>query len=190
MNRHSIPKRSRTLSRIPAQDELYRLLFALILYLASRQSRKLAPSGFGTAIVGYGDLGCPKMRWLGDETTQHAASWGEQRSAGISVLAVGDTAEWLRRRQPVPPGGRIILASFSDLSQDLLARVRPKLVLSPLLARDFDCIDLAQMLFALGFGGQYRVVSSEVPNPLIVATEIRSLCPGLDFGVLSTLPGT
>lgn len=128
------------------------------------------------------------MRWLVDENEPQAFASGEQRQSRVSILAVGDTAEWLRRKQPIPPGGRIILASFSDLSQDLLARIRPKLVLSPLLARDFDCIDLAQMLFALGFGGQYRVISGDIPNPRIVTAEIQSLCPGLDFGVLQTLP--
>lgn len=128
------------------------------------------------------------MRWLGEEVQPQASTSGEQRQSRVSILAVGDTTEWLRRRQPVPPGGRIILASFNDLSQELLARMRPKLVLSPLLARDFDCIDLAQMLFALGFGGQYRVITGDIPNPMIVTAEIRSQCPGLDFDVLQTLP--
>ena len=128
------------------------------------------------------------MRWIGNDIAQHAAPWGDLRGVRVSILAVGDTTEWLRQRQPLPPGGRIILASFSDLSQDLVSRIRPKLVLSPLLARDFDCIDLAQMLHVLGFAGQYRVISENVPDPAIVKTEIKSMCPGLDFGILSQLP--
>lgn len=118
-----------------------------------------------------------------------AAPAGERYTGNVAVLAVGDTAEWLRRKQPVPPGGRIILASYGDLSRQLLERVRPKLVLSPLLARDFDCIDLAQMLHSLGFTGQYRVITSDLPDPRVVSAEIGQLCPGLDFAVLSTLPG-
>lgn len=128
------------------------------------------------------------MRRIVDEALPHVTPAGEQRRNRIAILAVGDTEEWLRHRQPVPPGGRIILASFEDLSRELLARVRPRLVLSPLLARDFDCIDLAQMLFALGYAGQYRVVSSDIPDPRIVTAEIRTLCPGLDFEVLHALP--
>ena len=130
------------------------------------------------------------MRRLTDEALPFAAPAGESHARNVAILAVGDTAEWLRRRKPVPPGGRIILASFSDLSQSLLDRLRPKLVLSPLLARDFDCIDLAQMLFTLGFTGQYRVISNDLPDPRIVLAEIRALCPGLDFDVLQTLPRT
>ncbi|MEO1238669.1 MAG: hypothetical protein AAFW64_03220 [Pseudomonadota bacterium] len=100
---------------------------------------------------------------------------------------MGDTDEWLRRKQPVPPGGRILLASFSDLSFELLDSVKPRIVLSPLLAREFDCIDLAQLLFALGFDGKYRVLSSDIPNPQIVKAEIRTQCPGLDFEILHSL---
>lgn len=82
-----------------------------------------------------------------------------------------------------------MLAAFTDLSFELLDRVKPRVVLSPLLAREFDCIDLAQLLFALGFDGRYRVLSAEIPNPHIVKAEIRSQCPGLDFEILQSLSG-
>lgn len=125
------------------------------------------------------------MRRTIDGALGHAAPAGESYSGNVSVLAVGDTAEWLRRRQPVPPGGRIILAAFSDLSRPLIERLKPRLVVSPLLARDFDCLDLAQLLFALGYTGQYRVLSNDLPNPRLVVAEARALCPALDFDVLA-----
>lgn len=128
------------------------------------------------------------MRRLIDDSLPQAVPAGESYARGVAVLAVGDTAEWLRRNKPVPPGGRIILASFSDLSRQLLDRVRPRLVLSPLLAREFDCIDLAQMLFTLGYTGQYRVITNDLPDPRVVVAEIRQFCPGLDFAILTTLP--
>ena len=124
------------------------------------------------------------MRRIVEDSLMSVAPGGEQHGARVAILAVGDTEAWLRKKRPVPPGGRIILASFSDLSHDLLARIRPALVVSPLLARDFDCIDLAQMLHALGYGGRYRVISDHLPDPRIVLAEIRSQCPGLDFDVL------
>ncbi len=128
------------------------------------------------------------MRFSVYDGISAAAPSGEQHPSNVAVLAVGDTEEWLRRRQPFPPGGRVILASFHDLSRELLARIKPRLVVSPLLARDFDCIDLAQILFALGYGGQYRVISGEIPNPRIVLAEIKTLCPGLDFAILQAPP--
>lgn len=124
------------------------------------------------------------MRRIVEDGLMSVAASGEQHGARVAVLAVGDTEAWLRENRPVPPGGRIILASFKDLSQDLLARIRPALVVSPLLARDFDCIDLSQMLYGLGFGGKYRVISEHIPNPEIVLAEIRNLCPGLDFDLV------
>lgn len=129
------------------------------------------------------------MRRLGTDAIAVSAPAGEQNRNRIAILAVGDTDEWLRRKQPVPPGGRILLAAFTDLSFELLDRIKPRVVLSPLLAREFDCIDLAQLLFALGFDGKYRVLSAEIPNPHIVKAEIRSQCPGLDFEILQSLTG-
>lgn len=128
------------------------------------------------------------MRNVINDMLPAVAPTGEQHTGSGAVLAVGDTAEWLRRNQPVPPGGRLILASYDDMSRQLLERVRPRLVLSPLLARDFDCIDLAQMLFTLGYTGQYRVITGDLPDPTVVHAEIGLLCPGLDFGILSTPP--
>lgn len=124
-------------------------------------------------------------REVGDVVPSVAPS-GESEYRRVAVLAIGDTDEWLRRRRPVPPGGRIILAGFNDLTQDFLRQVNPQLVLSPLLARHFDCIDLAQLLFALGFAGQYRVYATDIPNPEIILQEIRAVCPGLDFGILDS----
>jgi hypothetical protein len=57
-------------------------------------------------------------------------------------------------------------------------------VLSPLLARGFKCIDLAQVLRAMGFEGRHRAIDDMLPNPEIVRRRIVDLCPGLDFGVI------
>ncbi|MEM9708906.1 MAG: hypothetical protein AAF871_08945 [Pseudomonadota bacterium] len=124
------------------------------------------------------------MKRLFDGPASSFAPSGERHQGRVVILAVGDTEEWLRQKRQVPPGGRIILAAFSDLSRELLDQINPMTVLSPVLARDFDCIDLAQMLFAVGYPGQYRVFSNDLPSPKIIRTEIRSLCPGLDFDVV------
>ena len=102
----------------------------------------------------------------------------------VAILAVGSADEW-RALGNAPSGdGRIAFASFEEIREELLTRLCPTVVLSPVLALRFDCIDLAQRLYALGFTGRYRAVSDELPDPLMVEREIKHLCPGLDFAIL------
>jgi hypothetical protein len=74
---------------------------------------------------------------------------------------------------------------FHEVTDDLLAQLVPRLILSPLLARTFDCVDLAQRLGSLGYTGPYRAIDSGLPDPALIVREVRSLVPGLDFGVVS-----
>ncbi len=57
-------------------------------------------------------------------------------------------------------------------------------VFSPVVGDTYDCIDVAQHLFAAGFSGSYRVMAPDLPNPGILRQEIGSLCPGLDFDIV------
>lgn len=103
----------------------------------------------------------------------------------IAVLAVGDTRKWSAVGHSLPSTGRIAFAAIEDITDDFLQIVEPETVISPLLARSFDCSDLAGRLYSFGFRGRYRAVSDEVPNPDIICREIRVLFPGLDFDVIS-----
>lgn len=111
-----------------------------------------------------------------------SAAYGTDRVA--SVLAVGDTREWAARGRRLPSDGHVYFVEFHDVTEELLARLAPRLVLSPLLARTFDCLDLAQRLGKLGFRGQYRAIDIGLPDPALIVREVRSLVPGLDFGVV------
>ena len=102
----------------------------------------------------------------------------------VAILAVGSAEEWRQGGNRLQADGRVAFASFEDVDDTLLARTCPTVILSPVLARNFDCIDLAQKLFNLGFTGRYRAVSDELPNPEMVEREIHNVCPGLDFGIL------
>lgn len=102
----------------------------------------------------------------------------------VAILAVGSAAEWREGGNRLQADGRVAFVSIEEISVELLDRVCPTVILSPVLARSFDCIDLAQKLHDLGFTGRYRAVSDELPNPEMVEREIRHLCPGLDFGIL------
>ena len=66
----------------------------------------------------------------------------------------------------------------------LLEVLAPKLVVSPVLARRFDCVDLAIRLATLGYSGAYRAFSTDLPRPELIDSEIRVLCPTLDFAIV------
>ncbi len=102
----------------------------------------------------------------------------------VAILAVGSAAEWREGGNRLQADGRVAFSSLEEVSEESLARLCPTVILSPVLARNFDCIDLAQKLFSLGFTGRYRAVTDQLPDPEMVEREIRHLCPGLDFAIL------
>jgi len=102
-----------------------------------------------------------------------------------TILAVGDLDEWTRNKGSLPVDGSLAFASFAGITPELFEIFAPEIVLSPLLARGFDCIDLAQILMSMGFRGQYRAIADGLPDPEIIRGEIRFLCPTLHFDIVS-----
>lgn len=105
----------------------------------------------------------------------------QQRSVG--VLAVGDVAAWQKAGYGADLSGEVVYAAFHEVTEALLSETDPRVVVSPLITRHFDCVDLAQLLGSLGFRGRYRAIGTRLPNPRMIEAEIRSLVPGLDFSV-------
>ena len=62
------------------------------------------------------------------------------------ILAVGDPKEWRRQGHPLPNDRRISFVEFSEVDKILLMQLTPSVILSPVLARGFDCIDLDYLL--------------------------------------------
>ncbi len=108
----------------------------------------------------------------------------EGQSRRVEILAIGDTADWIEDQRGIPTDGELAFAAYHDLTAELLVRETPDIVVSPLLAKSFDCIELAQLLSTLGFEGAYRAMTVQLPSPEIVVREIATLCPGLDFDVI------
>lgn len=106
-----------------------------------------------------------------------------QTQASPRLLAVGDLF-------PPDMAGAgdtardITYLAFEEVTAEALDRLRPDIVLSPLVSPGFDCFDLAGVLVGAGFRGLYRAVAPEVPNPGLVRREIADLFPGLDFDML------
>jgi hypothetical protein len=105
-----------------------------------------------------------------------------------TVLAVGDIDEWRRHGGDLPANSRLAFTDFRSVTAELFQVMAPTLVLSPLLARGFDCIDLAQVLHGMGYRGRYRAVADILPDPGMIRREIAAICPGLDFDVIVMPP--
>ena len=106
------------------------------------------------------------------------------------VLTVGDVARWIAQGEELPRHGGLLFADFWEVTPELLSTVAPSVVLAPLLARGFDCVDLGGRLFDCGFIGRYIIMAPSLPDPNLVLRELRSLFPGLDIdiGSLHTFP--
>ncbi|MCR8726388.1 hypothetical protein [Frigidibacter sp. ROC022] len=78
-------------------------------------------------------------------------------------------------------GPGFVHAGFQQLGAELLDSVKPDMILSPLICRSFDCVDVAQILAGLGYRGTYRAVTRSLPAPGVIRREVAKLCPGLSF---------
>jgi len=85
---------------------------------------------------------------------------------------------------PLTDGVLIVSATLAEVDFALLSRLRPDMVLAPLMTPEFDILDLARRLSALAFRGQLRAYAQRIPDPRLVQREIASACPGLDFDLI------
>ena len=97
----------------------------------------------------------------------------------VVVLAVGDVLTLKTGSETNLAGDTTAFTDFSDVTHDLLDALDPQIVVSSVLGRNFDCVDLAEKLDSIGFRGCYRLIGHGIPQPELVLREIRSLFPSL-----------
>ena len=104
------------------------------------------------------------------------------------VLAVGDVFDWHESTRSIPMGAAVTFAEIAEITQDFLQEINPDIVLSCLVSQDFDFLDLAQALQAAKFKRCLRIIVPELPDPDIVLSEARNLCPNvnIDFEIDQT----
>lgn len=107
----------------------------------------------------------------------------EEQLASVSVLAVGDPDEWLRHGNPFPTE-EMAFISFAEISENILTQYNPTVVFSPVLASNFDCIDLAILLQQVGYTGSYRAMAKDLPKPELIEREVAHICPRIDFSIV------
>lgn len=88
----------------------------------------------------------------------------------------------------MPPLEGFQFVDISELNADLLSQGAPDIILSPLLADDFDAVDVAAKLIELNFRGRYRAISDDLPNADIIRREVCNFAPQLDFDLLLMPP--
>ena len=109
---------------------------------------------------------------------------GARRVTRVVAIAVGEPLEWTEAGNALPDGG-VVFVSFEEVTERLILLHMPSVVVSPVLARRFDCIDLAMRLSQIGFTGAYRAVARDLPMPALVEREVRQACPILDFAIVT-----
>lgn len=97
----------------------------------------------------------------------------------VVVLAVGDVLSLRRSAKSNLAGDATAFADFADVTRELIEVLEPQVVVSSVLGRNFDCVDLAERLDGFGFRGCYRLIGHGIPQPELVLRELRSLFPSL-----------
>ena len=105
-------------------------------------------------------------------------------SSFVKILAIGDPDEWCEQGNPLPIGGQISFMAFEDLSEATLGHLQPSVIYSPVLARSFDCIEMAMLLESIGFAGIYRAFATDLPKPQVIEREVRQFCKRFTFEIV------
>ncbi|WP_432450102.1 hypothetical protein [Aliiroseovarius marinus] len=107
----------------------------------------------------------------------------EAASKKAKVLVVGA----LPQGDQALPEQMVRISCFEFLSMEApeFQHIAPDFVVSPLISLEFDCLDMAQKLCQVDFPGTYYVLADNLPNPQIIHKEMRTICPALNFEILS-----
>ncbi len=101
------------------------------------------------------------------------------------TLVVGDMARWSSRDRELPVMAGLSFVDVRDLDAALLATHSPDIIMSPLVVRDTDAVEIARTLSQLKFQGRYRVVADDIPDADVIQGEVSAAAPKIDFAIIS-----
>ena len=84
----------------------------------------------------------------------------------------------------IPPNALVHFAPVSALDGEVLAELKPSAIISGLVSRGSDAVELAGQLADLKYEGQYQVLTTALPRPAMVRAEISSVAPDIDVQLL------
>lgn len=106
------------------------------------------------------------------------------------ILCVGDPL----RDCHFPPSMRyaagVEVVGWPLLAEKLSMGETIRQVFSATISHNFDCMDIAQILYRNEFRGRYRVIAPDIPKPGLIRREVAAICPGLDFDIELAPPPT
>jgi len=79
-----------------------------------------------------------------------------------TVLVVGEVFQFYQTEHELPDDAKVTFAGITDISSIFLGNLKPDIVMSCLVCRNFDFLELAQALETAGFQGVFQVVT---PSP-------------------------
>ncbi|AZQ67507.1 hypothetical protein EF888_10415 [Silicimonas algicola] len=106
-----------------------------------------------------------------------------RRVMRVVAIAVGEPVEWSQAGNALPGAG-VAFVSIEEVTEALIALHAPTVVFSPVVARRFDCIDLAMRLSQIGYLGPYRAIAKDLPRPDLIEREVRQAFPNIDFAIV------
>jgi len=107
----------------------------------------------------------------------------------LLILVVGDIDQWIASGRDLPRIAQTRFCAFSELTAVLLAELQPDIILCPLLAENFDVLDIVAVLDFFEFPGRIRALAPPFPNPEIITREVKVEFPSLDFDIIEVRPG-
>lgn len=101
-----------------------------------------------------------------------------------ATLVIGDIARWKAEGRDVRTLKGFHFIDIDQLTADLLDTQQAEIILSPLVASNFDAVDVVSKLIEFGFRGRYRAISESLPDSDIIKTEVQHFAPQIDFDIL------
>lgn len=109
-------------------------------------------------------------------------SRGALANAG-SVLLI-EASQAMPLLDPRPGVQTVILTHRRMLSAKMLDTVRPDIIVAPLIAGDWDLVDLGATLQSLGWRGPVHALTRPLPRGELILGELSALYPALSFHLL------
>lgn len=99
-------------------------------------------------------------------------------------LVVGDIDSLKLSGLKLPQIDNFHFCAIEQVNQIFIARLKPDVILSSLITKQFDIVDLIDILNTINYCGQVRAISTALPDTQLICSEIQSAYPAIDFDLL------